>query len=116
MWKSSDRPKQQQLLPSQRGGLFCCSLLLIPSTPYSLIPLLPYSLLPYPGITLSTLQDHKLGSCGKPMKCCEVIIHEPDVTELNRQLPVYKRILRVKTRDTEFPKTTSLKIKRVYKD
>ena len=184
-----------------------------------------------PGITLSTLQDHKMGSCGKPMKCCEVIIHEPDeegvgeiwvkgdnvmvgyyddpeatastfegewyktgdygrfdkdgylfyvgrkknlivlsngknvspeeiedkimitipyvkevvvsdeddmivaeffldeeaqpdakerikadVTELNRQLPVYKRILRVKTRDTEFPKTTSLKIKRVYKD
>ena len=39
-----------------------------------------------------------------------------DVTALNRQLPVYKRILKVKTRDTEFPKTTTLKIKRVYKD
>ena len=39
-----------------------------------------------------------------------------DVTELNRNLPVYKRILKVKTRDTEFPKTTTLKIKRVYKD
>jgi long-chain acyl-CoA synthetase len=39
-----------------------------------------------------------------------------DVNELNRNLPVYKRILKVKTRDTEFPKTTTLKIKRVYKD
>ena len=184
-----------------------------------------------PGITLSTLQDHKLRSCGKPMACCEVKIHEPDeegvgeiwvkgdnvmvgyyddpeatasvfedgwyktgdygrfdkdgflfyvgrkknlivlsngknvspeeiedkimitipyvkevvvsdednmitaefyldtdaqpdakerikedVTALNRTLPTYKRILKVKTRDTEFPKTTTLKIKRVYKD
>lgn len=184
-----------------------------------------------PGITLSTMFAHKLGSCGKPMSCCEVKIHDPDeegvgeiwvkgdnvmvgyyddpeatasvfqdgwyktgdfgrfdkdgylfyvgrkknlivlsngknvspeeiedkimitipyvkevvvsdednfitaefyldeeacpdakerikqdVTELNRNLPVYKRILKVKTRDTEFPKTTTLKIKRVYKD
>ena len=184
-----------------------------------------------PGITLSTMFAHKLGSCGKPMSCCEVKIHEPDeegvgeiwvkgdnvmvgyyddpeatasvfedgwyktgdygrfdedgflfyvgrkknlivlsngknvspeeiedkimitipyvkevvvsdednfitaeffldeeacpdakerikqdVTDLNRSLPVYKRILKVKTRDTEFPKTTTLKIKRVYKD
>ena len=184
-----------------------------------------------PGITLSTMFAHKLGSCGKPMSCCEVKTHDPDeegvgeiwvkgdnvmvgyyddpeatasvfqdgwyktgdfgrfdkdgylfyvgrkknlivlsngknvspeeiedkimitipyvkevvvsdednfitaefyldeeacpdakerikqdVTELNRNLPVYKRILKVKTRDTEFPKTTTLKIKRVYKD
>lgn len=31
-----------------------------------------------PGITVSTLENHKLGSCGKPMLCCEVKIHEPD--------------------------------------
>ena len=184
-----------------------------------------------PGVTISTFQDHKVGSCGKPMLCCEVKIHEPDedgvgeiwvkgdnvmvgyyedpeatasvfegdwfktgdygyfddegflfymgrkknlivlsngknvspeeledkvmcnieyvkevmvydednfitgefyldedlcpdakerikadITELNRSLPTYKRILKVKTRDTEFPKTTTLKIKRTYKD
>ena len=37
-----------------------------------------------------------------------------DVTEFNRTLPTYKRILKVKTRDDEFPKTTTLKIKRKY--
>ena len=31
-----------------------------------------------PGITLSTMFAHKLGSCGKPMSCCEVKIHDPD--------------------------------------
>lgn len=39
-----------------------------------------------------------------------------DVDEFNRTLPLYKRIRVVKTRDTEFPKTTTLKIKREYKD
>ena len=37
-----------------------------------------------------------------------------DVDDLNARLPSYKRISRVKTRDTEFPKTTSLKIIRDY--
>ena len=36
------------------------------------------------------------------------------VTALNRQLPPFKRIARVKYRDEEFEKTTSRKIKRVY--
>lgn len=40
---------------------------------------------------------------------------EADVKEVNKTLPVYKRIRVVKTRDTEFPKTTTLKIKRDYK-
>lgn len=31
-----------------------------------------------PGITVSTLEEHKLGSCGKPMLCCEVKINNPD--------------------------------------
>ncbi len=31
-----------------------------------------------PGITVSTLEDHKIGSCGKPMLCCEVKINNPD--------------------------------------
>ena len=39
-----------------------------------------------------------------------------DVKKYNATLPTYKRILQIKTRDTEFPKTTSLKIKRKYKD
>ena len=39
-----------------------------------------------------------------------------DVDEFNRGLPLYKRIRKVHTRDTEFPKTTTLKIKREYKD
>ena len=39
-----------------------------------------------------------------------------DVKKYNATLPSYKRILQIKTRDTEFPKTTSLKIKRKYKD
>lgn len=37
-----------------------------------------------------------------------------DVDEINNRLPSYKRITRVKTRDTEFPKTTSMKIIRDY--
>ena len=37
-----------------------------------------------------------------------------DVDALNDRLPSYKRITRVKTRDEEFPKTTSLKIIRNY--
>ncbi len=37
-----------------------------------------------------------------------------DVDALNAKLPSYKRITRVKTRDEEFPKTTSLKIIRNY--
>ena len=39
-----------------------------------------------------------------------------DVAEVNKTFPVYKRIHSIKTRDTEFPKTTTLKIKRDYKD
>ena len=31
-----------------------------------------------PGITLSTMEHHKIGSCGRPMSCCEVKIHDPD--------------------------------------
>lgn len=31
-----------------------------------------------PGITISTLEEHKVGSCGKPMLCCEVKINNPD--------------------------------------
>ena len=185
-----------------------------------------------PGVTISTLENHKLGSCGRPMRCCEVKIHDPDedgvgeiyvkgdnvmvgyfedpeatasvfdgdwfktgdfgyidedgylffvgrkknlivlsngknvapeeiedklvsmidyihevvvyeddkdvlgaefflneevnpdakaqieadVQRVNKELPVYKRIRIVKTRDTEFEKTTTLKIKRKYKD
>lgn len=37
-----------------------------------------------------------------------------DVDALNSKLPSYKRISRIKTRDEEFPKTTSLKIIRNY--
>ncbi|MGN0486007.1 MAG: AMP-binding protein [Acutalibacteraceae bacterium] len=39
-----------------------------------------------------------------------------DVDEFNRSLPQYKRIRKVNTRDTEFPKTTTLKIKRDFKE
>ena len=38
-----------------------------------------------------------------------------DVRELNKVMPVFKQIAKVKTRDCEFPKTTTLKIKRNYK-
>ena len=38
-----------------------------------------------------------------------------DVNRVNELLPFYKRIRVVKTRDTEFEKTTTLKIKRNYK-
>lgn len=31
-----------------------------------------------PGVTISTFENHKTGSCGKPMQCCEVRINEPD--------------------------------------
>ncbi len=37
-----------------------------------------------------------------------------DVREVNLQLPAYKQVTRTKLRDTEFPKTTTLKIKRNY--
>ena len=37
-----------------------------------------------------------------------------DVNIINKQMPMYKQVARVKTRDTEFPKTTTLKIKRKY--
>ncbi len=37
-----------------------------------------------------------------------------DVREYNKKAPVYKQVTKVKTRDTEFPKTTTLKIKRNY--
>lgn len=39
-----------------------------------------------------------------------------DVDEYNKTIAVYKRIRQIKTRDTEFPKTTTLKIKRDYKE
>lgn len=35
-----------------------------------------------------------------------------DVNEINKKMPMYKQVARVKTRDTEFPKTTTLKILR----
>ncbi len=38
-----------------------------------------------------------------------------DVNEINKKMPMYKQVARVKTRDTEFPKTTTLKILRNYK-
>lgn len=31
-----------------------------------------------PGVTISTFEKHKTGSCGKPMLCCQVKINEPD--------------------------------------
>lgn len=37
-----------------------------------------------------------------------------DVAEMNEQLGEYKQIQKIKTRDTEFPKTTTLKIIRKY--
>ena len=37
-----------------------------------------------------------------------------DVDALNRKMPLYKQISSIKTRDTEFPKTTTLKIIRNY--
>ncbi|MGN0469002.1 MAG: AMP-binding protein [Acutalibacteraceae bacterium] len=39
-----------------------------------------------------------------------------DVDAVNKELPTYKRIRKISTRDTEFEKTTTLKIKRKYKD
>lgn len=39
-----------------------------------------------------------------------------DIIEFNRTLPIYKNIARTVVRDTEFPKTTTKKIKRQYKD
>lgn len=38
-----------------------------------------------------------------------------DVREFNKTMPAFKQVSKVKTRDTEFPKTTTLKIKRNYK-
>ncbi|MBQ7596209.1 MAG: AMP-binding protein [Clostridia bacterium] len=38
-----------------------------------------------------------------------------DVNTINKQMPMYKQVAKVKVRDTEFPKTTTLKIKRNYK-
>ncbi len=37
-----------------------------------------------------------------------------DVREFNKTVPAFKQVTKVKTRDTEFPKTTTLKIKRNY--
>jgi len=37
---------------------------------------------------------------------------EADIAEINRQLPLYQRIANTKVRDTEFPKTSTKKIKR----
>ena len=37
-----------------------------------------------------------------------------DVREFNKTMPAFKQVSKVKTRDTEFPKTTTLKIKRNY--
>ena len=39
-----------------------------------------------------------------------------DVNELNKRMPMYKQVAKVKTRDTEFPKTTTLKIRRKQND
>lgn len=39
-----------------------------------------------------------------------------DVNKINKSMPLYKQVARVKTRDSEFPKTTTLKIRRNYKD
>ncbi len=39
-----------------------------------------------------------------------------DVNQVNRGLPLYEQVTKIKIRDTEFPKTTTLKIKRNYKD
>jgi long-chain acyl-CoA synthetase len=36
------------------------------------------------------------------------------VNEVNQKLPIFKRISRVKFTDTEFPKTTTKKIKRTH--
>lgn len=38
-----------------------------------------------------------------------------DVNEINKKMPMYKQVARVKTRDCEFPKTTTLKILRNYR-
>lgn len=38
-----------------------------------------------------------------------------DVRALNKNMPAFKQISKIKTRDKEFPKTTTLKIKRKYK-
>ena len=39
-----------------------------------------------------------------------------DVNEFNAKMPIFKRINKVRTRDDEFPKTTTLKIVRKYTD
>ena len=38
-----------------------------------------------------------------------------DVRALNKTMPAFKQISKIKTRDKEFPKTTTIKIKRKYK-
>ncbi len=38
-----------------------------------------------------------------------------DVNEINKKMPMYKQVAKVKVRDEEFPKTTTLKILRNYK-
>ena len=38
-----------------------------------------------------------------------------DILRLNKMLPIYKNIGKIRVRDTEFPKTTTKKIKREYK-
>lgn len=44
---------------------------------------------------------------------CEAELND-DVEKINEQLGEYKRIQRIRTRDTEFPKTTTMKIIRKY--
>ena len=39
-----------------------------------------------------------------------------DVNEFNRRMPIFKNIAKVKVRDDEFPKTTTMKIVRKYRD
>ena len=40
---------------------------------------------------------------------------DDDILRLNKLLPIYKNIGKIKVRDIEFPKTTTKKIKREYK-
>lgn len=51
--------------------------------------------------------DYEIADVEKPIN--------EKVSELNQNLPLFKRIAKVKFTDTEFPKTTTKKIKRVHK-
>ena len=46
--------------------------------------------------------------------CADRLKH--DIIELNKTMPIYKNIGKTRIRDTEFPKTTTKKIKREYKE